>query len=185
MADDQLAQYLRDVLAWLRGPGEPADWAARLLERSGRWHVRVEEGPTEFPPAPHRFTATVLQSGGRPPQEASLEAVGPGLYETDLGTFDAEAASVAVRADQDPDARAYLSVPGRAPREYERFGVDHERLEAIVRAGGGRVHSSVASLAEAVARAEAPYEKPVGVYLVWAAGAAVLALVAGRLTGRL
>ncbi|HUX01376.1 MAG TPA: vWA domain-containing protein, partial [Phycisphaerae bacterium] len=183
--DSQLARYLGEVLTWLRSPGEPADWSAGLVERDGRWRIRVEESPSAVAAAPRRFTAAVFESGASTVQDVRLDAVGPGLYEADIGPRSAQAASLAVHAEDAPGVQACLALPGLPPREYERFGVDLKRLETIVRAGGGQVHERLASLADGVAKAEAQGEEPVGIYLVWAAGAVVLALVAGRLAGRL
>jgi len=183
--DGQLARYLGEVLTWLQSPGEPADWSAGLVERDGRWRIRVEESPSAVAAAPRRFTAAVFESGASTVQDVRLDAVGPGLYEADIGPRSAQAASLAVHAEDAPGVQACLALPGLPPREYERFGVDLKRLETIVRAGGGQVHERLASLADGVAKAEAQGEEPVGIYLVWAAGAVVLALVAGRLAGRL
>jgi len=184
-ADDLLARSVGRVLAWLRGPGDPADWSARLVEHDGRWRVRVEESPSAIEPVPRRFTASILGVEAREAPDVPLETVGPGFYAADLGPQGAQAASVAVRAGDEPGVRAWLAMPGLAPREYEHFGADLERLDAIAEAGGGQVHRTTNSLAEAVSGVLARHEKPMGVYLVWAAGAVVLVLVAGRLAGRL
>ena len=63
--------------------------------------------------------------------------------------------------------------------------MDRAKLEAIVKAGGGRIHATPESLVEAVERIQVRGYKPVGVYLVWAAAAMAALQIVLRLLGRL
>jgi len=177
-----LEAYLKEILAWLEGPPMPTGWTARLVDRDGQGWVRVEQ-PTAFITAtPSRFSAAVWEAAAPQVREMDLELVAPGIFEGKIGKRDGEAASITVR--DDAGSVAYLAVPGLPPREYERFGTDRERLEAIVQAGGGQIHQTPASLTETMKRLETRRWVPVGVYLLWSAAAVVAGLVAGRLAGR-
>jgi len=152
---------------------------------------------------PVRFSAVVFEAGpvveeishyraGAPgARQVALEAVEPGAAEADLGKRTAGGATLIVRSGDEggernvPPGRMTLALPGLPPREYERFGVDRPLLERIVAAGGGKIHETPESLAEAVRQAETRHYMPVGIHLVWAAAAVVVGLVLGRLTGRL
>jgi hypothetical protein len=69
--------------------------------------------------------------------------------------------------------------------EYEALGLDRQRLEAIVRAGGGGILASPDALAEIVRQGQSRGYAPVGLYLVAAAGAVLLVQVALRMAGKL
>ncbi|MCX5647817.1 MAG: VWA domain-containing protein [Planctomycetota bacterium] len=201
-ADDGLGRYLREILAWLEGPASPAGWSARVLDRDGRWWVRVEQrnvpngaGPPAQHPAegassavaatPLRFSAALFEAGAPGARQVALEAVEPGAAEADLGKRTARGATLIVHSGDEGGERMTLALPGLPPREYERFGVDRTLLERIVTAGGGKIHENPESLAEAVRQAETRHYMPVGIHLVWAAAAVVVGLVLGRLLGRL
>ena len=203
LADDGLGRYLREILAWLEGPASPDGWSARVFDRDGRWRVRVEQASSAVAATPVRFSAAVFEAGpvvegishyraGAPgARQVALETVEPGAAEADLGKRTARGATLIVRSDDEggerniPPGRMTLALPGLPPREYERFGVDRPLLERIVTAGGGKIHETPESLAEAVRQAETRHYMPVEIHLVWAAAAGVVGLVLGRLLGRL
>jgi len=184
-ADDDLGRYLREILAWLEGPASPAAWSARVFERDGRWCVRVEQASSAVAATPVRFSVAVFETGAPGARQVALETVEPGAAEADLGPRTARGATLVVRSGDEGDERMTLALPGLPPREYERFGVDRPFLERIVAAGGGKIHETPESLAEAVRQAETRHYLPVGIHLVWAAAAIVVGLVLGRLLGRL
>jgi len=195
-ADDGLGRYLREILAWLEGPASPTGWSARVFDRDGRWRVRVEQASSAVAATPLRFSAAVFEAGAPGAREVALETVEPGAAEADLGKRTARGATLIVRSGDEggernvpngagPPGRMALALPGLPPREYERFGVDRPLLERIVTAGGGKIHETPESLAEAVRQAETRHYMPVGIHLVWAAAAVVVGLVLGRLLGRL
>jgi len=197
-ADDGLGRYLREILAWLEGPASPAGWSARVLDRDGRWWVRVEQRNVPPPTldaargassavaaTPLRFSAALFEAGAPGARQVALEAVEPGAAEADLGKRTGRGATLIVHSGDEGGERMTLALPGLPPREYERFGVDRTLLERIVTAGGGKIHENPESLAEAVRQAETRHYMPVGIHLVWAAAAVVVGLVLGRLLGRL
>ena len=207
LADDGLGRYLREILAWLEGPASPTGWSARVFDRDGRWRVRVEQrnvppgAPSAVAATPLRFSAAVFEAGAPGAREVALETVEPGAAEADLGPRTARGATLIVRASDEgsernvpngagppaqhpAEGRMTLALPGLPPREYERFGWDRPLLERIVTAGGGKIHETPESLAEAVRQAETRHYMPVGIHLVWAAAAGVVGLVLGRLLGR-
>jgi uncharacterized protein YegL len=180
-----LGGYLAAVLAWLDAPQAPIDWSARLSEREGDWWVRVEQRPASIG-KPAAFSAAVFGAPGVESPPVTFAEVGPGIFEARIGPRgDRAAALVTVRAEKGAEGRTTLSVPGLPPREFERFGVDRRRLEALVQAGGGRIHTRPDSLAEALALLERPDFLPAGIYLVFAAGAVVVLQIGLRLAGRL
>ncbi len=202
---NSLGGYLAAVLAWLDAPQVPTDWSARLSERGparqpvrrslggagslgeggGDWWIRVEQRP-EAIGKPAAFAAAVFGPPGAESPAVAFAQVAPGIFEARIGPRgDQAAASVAVRAEKGALGRTTLAIPGLPPREFDRFGVDRHRLEAIVQAGGGGLHTRPETLAEALARIERPDFLPVGIYLVFAAGAAVVLQIALRLAGRL
>jgi len=191
LTDDGLGRYLREILAWLRGPASPTAWSARVFERDGRWRVRVEQASSAITATPVRFSATVFEGGAPAVREVALETVEPGAAEADLGPRTPRGAVLIVRAGDeggernDHPERMALALPGLPPREFERFGVDRPLLERIVAAGGGKIHETPESLAEAVRQAQTRRHRPAGTPLVWAAAAVVVGLVLGRLLGRL
>ncbi|HUX15846.1 MAG TPA: vWA domain-containing protein, partial [Phycisphaerae bacterium] len=190
LADDGLGRYLREILAWLEGPASPTGWSARVFDRDGRWRVRVEQrnvppgAPSAVAATPLRFSAAVFEAGAPGAREVALETVEPGAAEADLGPRTARGATLIVRSGDEGGERMTLALPGLPPREYERFGWDRPLLERIVTAGGGKIHETPESLAEAVRQAETRHYMPVGIHLVWAAAAGVVGLVLGRLLGR-
>jgi hypothetical protein len=184
-ADDRIGRYLREILAWLEGPASPAAWSARVFERDGRWRIRGEQSPSVLAAPPARFSAAIFEAGVPTVREIALAMVEPGVFEADAGPLTARGATLVVRSGDEGGERMTLALPGLPLREYERFGVDRELLERIVAAGGGRIHETPESLAEAVRQAETRHYKPVGIHLVWAAAAVVVGLILGRLLGRL
>ena len=192
-AGDRIGKDLAAVIEWLHAPQVPTDWSARLTERDGSWWVRVsevwtrsgEERTDRIGQSSSPLVAAVFGAGGGSKEERrSLEAVGPGIYEARIGPRGGPAAMVVVRRENSAASQT-VSVPEAPPREFERFGVDREAVERIVRAGGGMIHTDPETLAEAVRNFETRDFLPVGVYLVWAA-VAVIAIQAGlRLAGRL
>jgi len=190
LTDGRLGQNLADVLAYLAGPRAPVDWSARLVAPkagapAGHRVVRVERRAEALEKAASGFTATVFATGGEAPVEIALPEIAPGIYEADLGGDAATGGMVVVHAGGTDGGAMSLAVPGAPPLEYAGFGADRERLEKIVRAGGGAIHDSPESVVRAVERLEAAALVPVGIYLVWAAGLVVAAQVALRLMGRL
>jgi Mg-chelatase subunit ChlD len=198
-AGERIGKDLAAVIEWLHTPQVPADWSARLVERNGSWWVRAEEraeriGQSSSPFDPLRATpsmvegsplvAAVFGAGGFKEERRSLEAVGPGVYETRIGPRGGPAAMVVVRRENSAASQT-VSVPEAPPREFERFGVDRAALEAIVRAGGGMIHTDPETLAEAVRNFETRDFLPVGVYLVWTAVAVIVIQAGLRLAGRL
>jgi len=191
--DDPMASLLADLVAYLAGPGEPADWSAEIAAPAGRaaggagaMRVRVTRRSASLATPSAGFVAAMFTPDVAAARDLDLPQVAPGVFEADLPEGDAPGGLVVVRARDAADSRAaWLPVPGAPPREYAGFGVDRERLDAIVRAGGGRVHDAPGSVLEAVARLEAAAFAPIGPALVWAAGAAVAVLVLLRLLGRL
>jgi len=191
---DTLGGYLAAVLAWLYQPATPRDWSARLVQRGPQWWVRVEDKPAAISrslPAP---AAAAWGEGDARPRPLPLVQVAPGVYEGRVGAEGGGAAMVIVRrqatasADTAPagaEETAQLAVPGLPPLEYQGFGVDRERLQAIVRAGGGSILASPDALAEVVRRMRSEGYVPVGIVFVLAAGAAVLVQVALRMAGKL
>jgi hypothetical protein len=121
--------------------------------------------------------------------------VAPGVYEGQVAAEGGGAAMVIVRrpaarfadaaAQGGAEETAQLAVPGLPPPEYAGFGVDRQRLEAIVRAGGGSILASPDALAEVVRRMQSQGYVPVGIYFVLAAGAVLIVQVAIRMAGKL
>jgi hypothetical protein len=198
--DDPMAPLLADVAAYLAGPREPADWSAEIVApggpsgRAGPMRVRVTRRAASLEAPAPGFVAAVFtpdlpagrQSGVPAARDLDLPQVAPGVFEADLSEGDAPGGLVVVRARDGAESRAAsLPVPGAPPREYDGFGVDRDRLDAVVRAGGGRVHDAPGSVLAVVERLEATAFAPVGALLVWAAGAVVAVQVLLRLTGRL
>ena len=195
---DALGGYIADVLAWLAAQPQPADWSARLVERNGAWRVRVEVRTGALERFAGGFSASVFAWAAET-RRVELTQVAPGIYEG-LASPRAPAtalhggsstglrhgtALVAVRGKDAAAGLARLSVPSLPEREYERFGVDRARLEAIVRAGGGRIHTTPSTLAEIVRATEVRDFLPVGIYLVFAALAVAVLQAVLRLLGRL
>ena len=184
-AGDRLGRDLTSVIAWLSARRTPVGWSARLVERDGAGWVRVEERPDAIGLSHTPFTAVPLSDALGGTGGAVLAQVGPGIYEAAPGARLGEAAVFAVRRQDNSDGAVHLAMPRVAPREFERLGVDRLRLEEIVRAGGGQILSSPQALADIVRRRETRGYLPIGIYFVWAAGAAVGLRVVLRLTGRL
>ena len=183
-AGDRIGKDLAAVIEWLYTSPAPADWSARLMERDGSWWVRVEERAEHIGQSSSPLVATVFGASGFKEERRSLEAVGPGIWEARIGPRGGPAAMVVVRRENSAAVQT-VSVPEVPPREFERFGVDRAALEAIVRAGGGMIHTDPETLAEAVRNFETHDFLPVGVYLVWAAVTVIAIQVGLRLAGRL
>jgi len=190
--DDPMAPLLADVAAYLAGPREPADWSAEIVAPrrrpggAGATRVRVTRRAASLEAPSAGFVAAVFTPDRAAARELDLSQVAPGVFEADLPEGDAAGGLVVVRARDGAESRAVsLPVPGAPPREYAGFGVDRDRLDAVVRAGGGRVHDAPGRVLEVVARLEAAAFTPIGPALVWAASAAVAVLVLLRLVGRL
>ena len=169
------------LLAWLSAQPLPTDWSARLVRRGGACRVRVEERSEAVGKSSAPFVATPLADSGEDAPPVVLEQTAPGIHEGEV----AGGTAVVVHRPDDSGAAVTLSAPGRPPPEFERLGVDRAKLEAIVNAGGGRIHASPASLVEAVEHIRARGYKPVGIHLLWAAAAMVVLQVVLRLLGRL
>lgn len=182
--DGVLAERLAQVIAWLVSAKVPTDWSARLVRREGAWWVRVEERAQAIGRSSAPFVAARLGDASDERAVVTLAEVAPGIHEGEVGGGGA-ASAVVVRREDNAAELVSLSAPAVPPEEFRRLGVDRARLEAIVRAGGGQVHADPESLVRAVRQVEVRGFTPVGVYLVWAAGAVVLAQVALRLLGRL
>ncbi len=182
-APDGLAAHLPAILAWLRGPADPGPWEARIEERGGRWVVRAEVPPEGIPEA-GEFTATAFPEGRAEARAASLEQVEPGIFEADLGPASGSAAAVVV-AGKPGGGRVRLARPGLPPAEYEAFGADLDALERIAEAGGGRLHTSPAAVADAVREHIDRAMRPVGLWFLRAGLGAIVLLVGLRLAGRL
>ena len=184
LGEEAAPPHFAPLLAWLSATTVPTDWSARLVRVSGGWRVRVEERTEAIGRSSARFVATLLgdSSGGDLPPLV-LRQMAPGIHEAEVGAGGGTV--VVVHRRDDSGAAVSLSAPGRPPREFERLGVDRAKLAAIVKAGGGRVHTSPASLIQAVERIQVRGYKPVGIYFVWAAAAVVVLQVILRLFGRL
>jgi uncharacterized protein YegL len=192
---------LAPLVEWLSGQTAPEDWSAAIVDTPDGPAVRITLAPAAIgesaaaADAPAFRVAAFPQPSNTPAVTATQ--VAPGVYEAALpgdrgaapgGEGDMHAgegvASVVVHRE-DAGQAARLPVPGRPPAEFRATGVDRANLEAIVRAGGGRIHDTPQSVVQALAQVETRGYRPVGLLLVAAAGAAVLALVALRLLGRL
>ena len=187
-AEDWLAgpaavQRFRPLLAWLAPASPPRTWSARLVRRGSAWEVRVEESAEAIGTSAAPFTARLLDGGAAEPKTVTLEQVRPGVHEAATGPVGPAGGMVVVSRDGEADG-VRLAAPALPPAEVLHLGVDGQRLEDIVRAGGGQVHASVATFREAIRWIETRGYRPVGLDLVWAAGAAVLALAALRLAGK-
>jgi len=183
LSDEAVATRFAPLLGYLAAGTVPEDWSARLVDRRGALRVRVEQRAEAIGTSSAPFVATVLGDRGDDAPGVILRQTAPGIHEADVEA-DSGAVIVVQRRDES-GAAVTLSAPGRPPREFRRLGVDRMRLERIVKAGGGRIHTSPASLVEAVERIQVTGYKPVGLYLIWAAAAAVILQVILRLLGRL
>ncbi len=183
LSEEAAPSHFARLLAWLSATTLPTDWSARLIRVSGGWRVRAEERTEAIGRSSARFVATPLgdSSGDLPP--LVLRQMAPGIHEAEVGA--GGGAVVVVHRRDDSRAAVSLSAPGRPPREFEHLGVDRAKLAAIVKAGGGRVHTSPGSLIQAVERIRVRGYKPVGIHFVWAAAAVVVLQVILRLLGRL
>jgi Mg-chelatase subunit ChlD len=184
LSDDTVGRYLTSVMAWLSAAPVPTDWSASLVERGGTWQVRVEQRPEAIDKSAVPFVAVPL-GGAADAAGVVIPQVAPGIYEAATGTRTGEAAVIAVHRQDNAGGAIHLAAVGLPPLEFEHVGVDAVRLEEIVRAGGGQVLTAPAALADVVRQRETHGYEAVGIYLVWAAGAAVVAMVALRLAGRL
>lgn len=184
-AGDRLGRDLASVLAWLAAGRSPVGWTARLQERDGASWVRVEERPDAIGTSRSPFVAVALADTSSEVGGVTLAQVAPGIHEATIGARTGEAAVFAVHRQDNSDGLLHLAMPGLAPREFERLGVDRAHLEEIVGAGGGQVLSAPQALADLVKRRETRGHAAVGVCLVEAAGVLVLLAIALRLAGRL
>jgi len=184
-AGDRLGRDLASILAWLSAGRTPVGWSAQLVERDGAWCIRVEERADAIGVSPSPFVAAPLADAGSAAGGVVLTQVGPGIHEVATGARTGEAAVFAVHRQDNSDGVMHLAMPGLAPREFDRLGVDRARLQEIAAAGGGHVLDTPQSLADIVRRRETRGYEPVGIYLVWAAGAVVVLMIALRLIGHL
>jgi len=176
-------QRLRPLMAWLAPAAPPRTWSARLQRRSTAWHVRVDESADAIGGSTEPFVARLLDGGIAQPQAVTLDQVRPGVFTAEVGPVGPEGGLVTVSRRGVSDG-VRLSAPVLPPAELVHLGVDRARLEAIVRAGGGRIHTFAETFVAAVRRLEMRGYRPVGLDLVWAAGGAVLLLATLRLWGK-
>jgi len=176
-------ERLRPLLAWLAPAAPPRSWSARIRRRGSAWTVRVAESADAIGTSPEPFTARLLDSRGGEGEAVPLVQVRPGVFEAEVGPIGPEGGMVTVNRRGKTNGLR-LVLPALPPAELVHLGVDRSRLEAIVRAGGGRVHTSPETFVEAVQRLEMRGYRPVGLDLVRAAGAALLLLAALRLWGK-
>jgi Mg-chelatase subunit ChlD len=184
-AGDRLGRDLASVLAWLAAGRSPIGWTARLEQRDGASWVRVEERPATIGASRSPFVAVALADAASEAGGVTLAQVAPGIHEAATGARTGEAAVFAVHREDNSDGLLHLAMPGLAPREFERLGVDRVHLQEIAGAGGGQILSAPQALADLVKRRETRGYEPVGIYLVGAAGVLVLLAIALRLAGRL
>lgn len=191
---DALGGYLAAILAWIYQPAAPRDWSARLVQSDAEWRLRVEEKPAALSKSLPPPAATAWAEGDARPHPVAIEQVAPGVYEGKVGDEGGGATLVVVRrpagaadaaAMPGAEETVQLAVPGLPPVEYERLGVDRDRLEQIVRAGGGSILNSPEELADAVRQMRSRGYAPAGLWFVLAAGAVMLAQVALRMAGKL
>jgi Mg-chelatase subunit ChlD len=178
----RLGRDMATVMAWLSATPVPVDWSARLVDREGVWWVRVEERGRAIGVSAVPFVASPLAG---PSAGVVLPQVAPGIYEAATAARSGGAAVFAVHRQDDSGGVVYVTVPGLAPLEFDRLGVDRPHLEEIVRAGGGQILASPQALADIVHERRLRGYEPIGPYFVWAAGAVVALMVVLRLTGRL
>jgi len=181
MQSGRLGDHLASVLAWVIAEPVPAEWSARLVDHDDGWWVRVEDRTEKFGQAP--LEAAIFAAAAEPIMR-TLAQVAPGIYETRIGPRGESAATLVVVHRPDDAATASLAVPGLAAREFERFGTDMASLEAITRAGGGRVLTTPDELAEIVRQTETRGYMLAGLYLVWLAGAVIVLQTILRLVGK-
>jgi len=185
------AARLRPLLEWLAQTARPTTWTARLTRTASRttppssaiprWTVQVKEEPTTGDPG-RPFLATVLPARGEA-AETTLAAVRPGEYEAALPPSTGAGAVVIVRRKGEA-ARLRLAVPEVPPTELARLGPDPGQIEAVVRAGAGRVHERPETLLETLRRLRAQgYRRVDWLLVVGAAGVVAVAAVL-RLAGR-
>ena len=184
-AADALPRYLADVVAYVAGPGGVPDWSARIVERDGRRLVRIEEPAGALAGEGPGFAAVLFTPNAATAAPLAPAQVAPGVFEAGLDRPADVAAAVIVSRRDAPGQRLTLATPGLPPKEFEQFGVARERLEAVARAGGGRVHDSLGSVARDLRAMQARARAPIAPYLVWAAAATAALLVVLRLAGKL
>jgi len=191
---DALGGYLAAILGWLDQPVAPRDWSARLVQREHEWWLRVEEKPAALGKSLPPPAATAWGEADAGPRPVAIAQVAPGIYEGKVGINDGGATLVTVRRPAGgtgsagaggPEESLQLAAPGLPPMEYEALGVDRQRLEAIVRAGGGSILTSPDGLAEVVRQMRSHGYAPVGISFVLSAGAVLLVQVALRMAGKL
>ena len=183
-ADDALPRYLSETVAHLRGPVAWPDWSARLAERQGRLVLRIEQPPAALGQGHEGFDASLLSAGAAEAAPIDLQETAPGVFEADLDTPEGTAAMIVVHHKGAPAEQLVLEAPAMPPKEFDRFGPNRARLEAIVRAGGGTIHTSLNTAAEAFAQLETRDFTPAGAYLLLAAAAVGVLLVGLRLAGK-
>ena len=171
------------LLAWLAGAPEPRSWSARVVRRGAGWIVRVRETAEALGETPAPFVAVAMTETAAPPATVTLEQVEPGIHEASVGDLGAGGGTVVVHCGVGRP-RCRLAVPVGPPAELVHLGVDRDRLSEIVRAGGGRVHTTPRSFVEAVRQIQWRAYQPVDRLLVWAAGAVVGLLAVLRILGR-
>jgi len=174
---------LAALLGWLARAEAPATWSAHLRREGTDWTVRVREDASAIGSDARPFVAAVLPEDGDPPPPVVLTQVAPGVHEASLPGLGTAGGTVAVHR-RGGRPRQRLSVPVLPPAELVHLGVDADRLEAIVRAAGGRIHDTPASLAEMVRGKEMRTYRPMDRPLLWAAGAVLLALAGLRILGK-
>ncbi|MBE3069401.1 MAG: VWA domain-containing protein, partial [Planctomycetes bacterium] len=184
LSDEAAGRCLAPVVAWLSAATVPTEWSAQLAERGGAWWVRAEERAGAVGGSSAPFVATAPAAEGDRAAAVDLVQTAPGVYEGRLPAA-TSGGEVVVHRRGAPQEAVHLAMPGAPPLEFRRLGVDRSALEAIVRAGGGKVHAAPESLAEAVRQVQVRGFEPAGVLLLWAAAAVAAVQVALRLLGRL
>ncbi len=179
-----LAARLAPVLRWAGERPGHAGWAAAVVREGGASRLRITTDLGSDQAVPTYFAAKAFVEG-EGAARLDLAQVRPGVFESAPLAPNGRPAVAVVSSDAGRGSRSIVHVPALPPKEYAAFGVDRPALEAMCRAGGGRIHASVAGLAETVRQTTGRAARPAGAALVWAALAAAALLVGLRIAGKL